>query len=744
MKHALIFLAGPLVAAVPDLAFADAADTDAVQLTEVVVTAERREVNLQRAALAITAIGGAEVEHAVSRPEELTTLVPAIYVAPSGGMTQIYVRGVGNLGGTSFAEGAVAFNVDQVYVGRPTALDAVYFDLERVEVLKGPQGTLYGRNATGGAINVISRKPELGRFGVNASLDVGSFKLIKASAAVNVPLSDTVAARLAVQRVKHDGYLSDGYNDQDTLAARGHLLFKPTEGFSALLSLDYAQLRGQGDGYVPSFRTCGDWCGPSDPSNRALEKVGGFAAIILAPNDDGVGFQDNKFWSVTADLEWKLGTVGLSVIPSHRSAKIDTLIYPSLFRGRVLDQSKQDSLEVRLASNDSGRARWVIGGFYYDEDIEGDYGYSHGLALQAQRVQPNITNKSQALFGQLTYSVSDSFRLTGGLRYTEDKKTLSGLQRCFSGILCGAPVGSGLPGTSIVLAGSDKWTDSSYKAGIEWDVAPQSMLYANVSTGFKSGGFFPAALNPSFKPEKLTAYALGWKSRLADNRVQLNAEAYHWDYKDHQESHVGTTCVAATGSTCTTFGNVFLTENVGTSRIQGLDLDAAFVLTDADRLDLSVGYLDAVATSFVYNVPASAPPSALIACARIPAGPVITVDCSGIQMPRAPQVSGRLGYEHSFRLDDGGAVVLALSHYRSASYWASIDYIPGTQQPAYGKSDASLTYQAPGGHWTLGAWINNIEDKAVAGVAGVKLFANTPGIQLRAPRTYGLRLTAQF
>jgi iron complex outermembrane receptor protein len=714
------------------------------QLAEVVVTAERREADLQRTALAITAIDGAAIETAVSRPEELTSLVPSLYVAPSGGMTQIYIRGVGNLGGTSFAEGAVAFNVDQITIGRPTALDAVYFDLERVEVLKGPQGTLYGRNATGGAINVVSNKPRLGEFGVNAIVEAGSFNLFKGSAALNLPLTDTIAARVAVQRIEHGGYLTDGYNDQDTLAARGHLLVQPGGNFSMLLSLDYAHQGGQADGYVPSFRTCGDWCGPSEPSNRALEKVGGFAGIVLAPSDDGVGFQDNTFWSATASLEWALGPTSLAVIPAHRSAKIDTLIYPSLFRGRVLDQSRQDSLEVRLASSGDGVAKWVVGAFYYNEDIKGDYGYSHGLALQAQRVQPNITNKSAALFGQLTYSVTGTVRLTGGLRYTRDEKNLSGLQRCFSGILCGAPLGSGLPGTSIQMLEDGSWTNTSYKAGIEWDLASQSMLYANVSTGFKSGGFYPAALNAEFKPEKLTAFAVGWKNRLADNRVQLNAEAFWWDYKDHQESHVGTACIAASGSSCTAFGNVFLTENVGESRIKGIDIDAAFVLTRNDRIDLGFGYLDAVATTFVYNVPVSSPPSPLIACIRTTVAPFINVNCSGIDMPRAPQWSGRLAYEHSFRRSSGAAYVLSMSTYRSADYWASIDFVPGTRQAAYGRSDASFTYRAPDDRWSLGAWINNIEDEAVAGVAGVKIFAGTPGVQLRAPRTYGLRLTANF
>jgi iron complex outermembrane receptor protein len=265
------------------------------------------------------------------------------------------------------------------------------------------------------------------------------------------------------------------------------------------------------------------------------------------------------------------------------------------------------------------------------------------------------------------------------------------------------------------------------------------MLYANISTGFKSGGFYPAALNPEFKPEKLTAYALGVKNRFANNRIQLNAEAYYWDYKDHQESHVGTACVAASGGTCTTFGNVFLTENVGTATIKGLDLDTLFQLTDNDRLSLNAAYLNAIATKFSYRVPVSAPPSPLIACPTTTVAPFINVDCSGIQMPRAPKITARLDYQHTFRLAQGAQIVAAASSYYSQSYWASIDFVPGTSQDAYTRSDASVTYHAAGDHWNVGAWINNIEDKAVSGTAGVKIFAGTPGLQLRAPRTYGVR-----
>jgi len=726
-------IALPLVGQVT---WAQSAEKEA-QLEEVTVTAQRRAESLQDLSIMVTAIDGAEVEKWVNRPEELTSFTTQVNVAPSGGMTQIYIRGVGNLGGTAYAEGAVAFNVDQVYIARPTALDAVFFDLERVEILKGPQGTLYGRNSTGGAINVVTRKPVMGEFGGSVSIDVGDYSLVKASAALNVPLSEKVAARLAVQSIDHDGYLSDGYNDQDMEAARLHVQFEPSDSVSLLLSADYAHRGGQGDNHTPTFRTCGDWCGPSEPSNIALQRVGFFAPIILVVNDDGVGYFDDTFWSVTGDLEADFDIGTLSVIASHRSAEIDSLIYPSLFRGRILDESEQDSLEIRLASHDNSSVSWVAGAYLYKEDVNGSYAYSHGEALQSQINTPIITNEAYAVFGQATWNVGETTRLITGLRYTEDKKDLGGQQECLTGQLC-------FGGSVQNLSESDSWNDLSYRVGLEWDVAEESMLYATISTAFKSGGFFPASQDATFDPEDLTAYTLGIKSRFSDERVQFNAEVFFWDYEGHQESHVGTACVAVSGDTCVAYGNVFLTENVGKSEIKGIDIDTLFLVGDNGQLGFKIGYLDAEATEFVYNVPATAPPSSAIECTVIPGSPLITVDCSGNSMPRAPEWTARLDYAHQFDLNSGGQVVAQVGSYYSSEYWASISYTPGASQDAFTRSSASLSYYAPEDKWYASLWIDNIEDEPVAATHGTKLFANTSATQLRAPRTYGIRFGFDF
>ena len=234
-------------------------------------TAQQREKKKQKAANAVSAVAGDTLTRSsVTQATDLTRLVPSIQVAPASALTQIYLRGVGTFGSNAFADQGVAFNLDGVYLSRPAAPAGLFYDLERIEVLKGPQGTLYGRNATGGAINVITAKPRLGELGGYANAEYGNYNALKGSAAVNVPLGEHAAFRLAGQYAKHDGYYSDGYDDEDTQAVRGQLKFDTGNGFSALFSADYAHVGGMGSGGTNKPQHDGNNpLGPSEPRQIA-------------------------------------------------------------------------------------------------------------------------------------------------------------------------------------------------------------------------------------------------------------------------------------------------------------------------------------------------------------------------------------------------------------------------------------------------------------------------------------------
>lgn len=522
-------------------------------IQDIVVTAQRREESLQRAAVAISAVNGQDlIKASVSDPSSLTRLVPSLVVQPGGGSAiNLYLRGVGTLQSNAFGENPIAFNFAGVYIARPTAPTGSFYDLERVEVVKGPQGTLYGRNATGGAVNVIPRKPQLDRLTAEGTFEYGNYDSRKVSAAVNLPLGSITSIRVAGQIVKHDGYLSDGTSDENGKAARVSALFKPSDDWSALLIADYYHQGGKGVGgvlapgiaYPAGFSgyaapSLDERIGGGDPRSIAALNtfaltlpappfcVGGFVVsdCVRAPRTDS--YIDSDFYGVSLQVEGDMGFATLTVLPAYR--RVDGR-YRSYAFGFQTDQSETDdqlSLEVRLASNGNNRLRYVLGGFLFEEDQNADNFFYQGR-LSTTHFTPRLKTSSKALFGQLTFDVSDSFRLVGGARYTDERRSL--LTRLATGAAPGPvepPLGAPFPGQLNI----DKVT---WKAGVEWDAGPQSLIYANVSTGFKTGGFFVAAPpNNTFRPETLTAYTVGAKNRFLDNRLQLNLEAFYWDYRD--------------------------------------------------------------------------------------------------------------------------------------------------------------------------------------------------------------------
>lgn len=707
-----------------------ATQADDGALEDIVITAERVESSSQRSALAITAVEGDALNRAgVTKVTDLVKLVPGLEIASAGTLTQVYVRGVGANAASSYAEGAVAVNLDQAYIARPTAIGGVFFDLDRVEIVKGPQGTLYGRNATGGAMNIVTRKPVLGEFGLEGLVEVGNYDAVKLNAAINVPLSDVSAARIAGQYVKHDGYLSDGYNDDDSLSLRGHVLFEPSDRFSLLVSSDYYRQKGMGQSWA-IYSQRNDWIGPSDPRSQAL-----FSAAALGrygpalgsqiPLPQNNGYVDNDTFDIRATLTWDLDFADLTIVPDYRRSTVDTIFYPNGVLGAIKDVAKQRSLEVRL-SDKRDNLTWVVGGYYFHETQDTFYSYTQGLFNQ--EVYGDLDSKNFALFGQATYSLTPDFRVTGGARYTKENKGQLGTVFC-SALFCP------LPGVRVPFDGDLSFDNISWKFGAEFDVAPQSMAYASVSRGYKGGGFSPIVAPNTFGSEKLTAYVIGIKNRFLDNRLQVNLEGFYWDYIGQQVGFLSSGQIAP-GQ----IGNVFVTENIGKSTIKGFDLDVAVQASSTIRLGARIGYLDATADDFVYT-PASVPASA---CDISGAPPRVNVDCSGRDLPRSPEWSGTLTYDQTIPLGNEAELLINIGSRFSSSYSSSIFYLPQHRQGSYTRTDMSLTYVAPENRWSLGAFVNNIEDKAVVTMAGTFSLMRVDYVNLQPPRTYGLRATINF
>jgi iron complex outermembrane receptor protein len=765
-------LTGLAIGAGPVAAQTTAEPPGVIGLEEIVVTAQRRSENLQRAAIAVTAVTAEDVARAgVTEATQLTRIAPALQIGSSGGtLTQYYVRGVGNTTNNSLSDAAVSMNLDGVPIVRSTAVEGLFYDLDRIEVLKGPQGTLYGRNATGGAVNVITTKPSLGAYSGYVNAEIGNYDAIKLQGAVNIPIGDKLAVRVAGITSSHDGYLSDGTSDEDTQAVRVQATYEPNEDFKLTFGGDYAKIGGEGVGTTFFGIDRDDRIGSTDPragvviSNVYSPLAGAFLSPL--PTDN---YMDNTYWGVFAQADVQTPLGALTVLPSYRKSDVDYVAYPGV---GIHDRMKNDQLtfEARIASDDAQRLSYLLGVFYLDESVKQTPGYdqqyfnAHGLF--------DTDTTSYAAFGRLTFKVTDDFRLTGGIRYTMDEKKglLDAYQLivvCPAGFFGGNCIGGtpGLPrqralppgftfpngdpipvqpwGTSgaivtatrVINRASQDFTKTTYRVGFEYDLRPESLLYATYETGFKAGGFFNSIDSPVYKPETIDAFTLGSKNRFWDNRLQLNLEAFFWKYKDQQVSHFRLNSIG---------GSEYVTENVGETEIKGLEVEAKALVTETTTLSATVQYLDAERTEFTYTNPASNGPP-VTGCPFALTGAVYTINCSGTDAVNAPTWTINAGLEQGFELSGGHKLTFNADLRYQTSYYAGFEELPQQKEKGYTILDLQLQYQPPGDQWSVAVFGNNVTDEEVVNFANLHPFG--PGLvseTLRPPRTYGVRVNAKF
>jgi iron complex outermembrane receptor protein len=709
---------------------ASTSDNDSASVEEIVVTAQKRPELLSKAPVSISAITGAALRsEGVVNPLSISNLVPSAQVTQANGI-QITIRGVSSPDGTEKGDPSAAFLLNGVYLARQQSLSGAFFDLDRVEVLRGPQGTLYGRNATAGVVNVISNRPKFD-FEAAANGEVSNFDTQRAEAMANMPVTDTLAIRAAAAYNKHDSYLIDapGDNrrlgdDQDEIATRLSGLWKFGSGQqgSLLLIGDYAHQGGGGpmpvrvQDFFTNYLTANPIYFDAGSAARRTVRY----PFISQPN------QDNKIYGVSGELNYDIDPIGITYLGSYRVFDRHNLQVgvfpktPAYPDNMVSGRTHQQSHELRVSTRSGGPLDAVLGLYYFQEitdnanNVLPNYsGYSVFAFLQRL-----VVGDSKAVFGQATYHINDALRVTGGLRYSDDLKSRQGLTI--------GQQGSTVPDPALytVLTVNDARTTSSkltWKGGVDYDVTDKVLAYGSVATGYKAGGFndgcsagspnclVPTAQNRLFyNPEELTAYEAGLKGRYFGGILSLNLTAFFYNYTNLQLNSQQE-APAPPGQ---------VTLNAGKAHIKGGEIEAVFVPDRLDRFDLSVALLNAKYVSYQ---------------------PKIGIDYAGRNLDNSPSAVVVAGYTRTVPLP-WGAKIAARAETRFSSSFLETDFnIPAQfRQPAYTTSNATLTYTAPNDRWYTEGFIKNIEDKIVfSGYGSGRVYASDP-------RLFGMRAGVRF
>lgn len=777
---------------------------------DIIVTAQRTATVSQRTPLAIDVIQPEELTtQQVIRAEDLSRIAPSLAaVGGAGGTTSFFVRGVGNNSSNAYSDPAISFNYDGVYVGRPSSTSGVFYDLQRVEVLKGPQGTLYGRNATAGAINVIPNRPEIGEQSVDFMLGYGDYDWLTGQAAVNVPLGETLAMRASGSVSRRDGFMTDGTGEQREYAGRVQFLFDPGTDLTVRVAADYSSQGGSSpSGYYlgkvdPVFGQTGFQRynftpsgfspdqGLLDPRSAAyvaqrFVTTAGRSGVVI----DGQPYNDNEFWGVTAEIVYSTDAGTLTVQPAYREASLD-YVFNAVFReGASTEEDQQLSVEARWNGDIGDSVSYLLGGIYFDEDISATARYNQNTLTPFQNFETGTT--SWAGFGMVTVRPVENLSLTAAARYTDDKKRFDGLSDVYI-LFCGNPAPPqdfcpNLPFTPLVSSAADLRTfyanagipvvnvplyvlppiaggsqtapfvlnsripinaslsndKVTYRLAAQYDFTPRNMIYASMETGYHAGGFSFARGVESYLPEQIRAWTLGTKNRFLDNRLQVNLEAFWWDYRDQQFSQFGFDL----GNPPST---VFLTRNIGDSTIKGLDLDVQVLPTETTTLSANVQYLDTSYDSFVYFAPNQGlPPNT--ACPYTPTTQttpggstlnVFAIDCSGNQAFNSPKWSLNLDARQVVNVGPFDMHLNVGTRYRGASY-SSADYLPYLQARPNFVSYASITFADHDETMFLTFYMNNIENSRRL-IGGTATSTGLIVANAEQPQTFGVRLGGSF
>lgn len=688
-------------------------DGETEGVDDIVVTAQFRSERLQDVPVAISSLSGDDL--AASGANDLTGLsakVPGLYLSSYSTLSpQLYIRGVGSNDDGITAEGAVGVYVDGIYVGRASAALFDLFDVERVEVLRGPQGTLYGRNTNGGAIRVETKKAGPGTSGA-VELGIGNFGQRTARGMLNGALSDTVFAKIAAGYKKRDGWTRDEatgqkLNNEDSFSVRGQIRYEPSPDLEAAISADYSR-----DRPGSSFKevVAGSLFGLYEETPDRF--TGNYDQLNAYIKRDIVG--------LSAQVNWDFGDAVLSALSGYRETDIaytedyDSTPFP-VVHVDTRQRAKQFTQELRLVSEEKQIGlSWILGGFFLaDKGQSSDQFLLPFFELPDELTEARTKTRSLAIFGELGYRFSDKFKLTFGLRYSNERKDLS-VKRSYR--FADSSLFDFVPLTESTV----KFDNVSPRAIFEFTPIEDFLTYFSVTKGFKSGGFnnFPGdtfAAKTAFRPEKITAYELGAKATLVDRLLRLNVALFQYDYTDLQVF-----------APIDTGGQLPLVQisNAAKARIKGAEVELRLEPVSNVTLNFNYAHLLSRYREFQF-------------------GPL---DLSGNHLPRAPRDTLNISAEWRPALSGDIDLDIRTEYVYSSNIYFTPFNDPDLQTGNVGLFNASIGATSRNGNWSVSVFGRNLTNKRYLahGIDALAANFDLKTAQLAAPRQYGILATWRF
>lgn len=728
MRHSARFMGTLAALACPVLAHAQQAAPPvsqpdevpaAEQLGDIVVTAQKRAENVQDIPIAITAVSGDQLAAiGVRDTTQLTIAAPGLNVRADAGAFQPSIRGIGT--SSTVVENPVALYIDGVYFPQQREGARDLNDIDQVAVLKGPQGTLFGRNATAGVIQITTKRPShdfAGRF--HAEID--NYATIKSNAYLTGGLTNTVAASLSLSYgTQGNGWGQNLTTGTDTFrilhdfSIRGALLYEPVPGTDVILRADYADWKRYANSRQPygglplsvpgtgPLSSVYDTYGGRDAFNAL---TGGGASLTIN--------QDTSFGELVSITAYRDVTGNYLFDNSSVPQPFFIVESPN-------SPSRSFSQELQLISDADGPLSWVLGAFFFNYNnganpiIRSFSGPLTPLPTSAARTTTHATESTRSIapFGEATVEFLPRTRLTFGLRYTYERRELQDAS-------IETRTAGGVTSTARFDPAPLSVNKVTYRAALNHDFGDNVLGYVSFNTGFKSGGFNTVSpATPAYLPEELTAYEIGLKSELFDRRLRLNFAAYYYDYSNLQViQFIGVTQAVVNGPS---------------AKLYGLDID--FEARLGGGLRLSGGAAISHSEFTAYN-------NAVFSAPRPGGGALIFPgDATGNRLPLAQEFTGTLAidYRHS---SDIGAIDANLTTNYNGDYFFTADNFP--RQDDYVMINASLKWTLPNDRWSITVFGRNLADERVITTVTEQAIGY-PAIYGSAPRTYGVALDLRF